>query len=334
MLKSVKSSVCQSLDQPCKYCSCLAQRCCGTFAKRFTLAVTNPCCLYVIPTFAPYRRPGVGSAGAISGGDTFLLGDARLQGLPDQEGNFTFMTGLTASALPIASPAAAGLLSLAFLQSFDGVDMDWGTTPVVPVSGDDDVDVSAAAARPPSITFHADAPTDAVLQGRTKVPLERIPITQLLSVTIQINGIDMPALLDTGSPITVMNAQAAKAAGIESIVNPLAKKGNPLQALQAKFELANAASRGDILQIFGAGGARVNLCKSIAEVDVTMQGGEDDDNETIAFGAGNVYVGDLPGLAALNGLGVKSPPAVVLGMDVLRRRPSMLLRASHNEVWF
>jgi hypothetical protein len=31
---------------------------------------------------------------------------------------------------------------------------------------------------------------------------------------------------------------------------------------------------------------------------------------------------------------VESPPAVVLGMDVLRRRPSMLLRATENEAWF
>jgi hypothetical protein len=71
--------------------------------------------------------PGIGSAGAFAGVETFLLGDAQLQGLPAEEARFTFMTGLTASALPIASPAAADLLSLAFMQYFTaGVDFLWG----------------------------------------------------------------------------------------------------------------------------------------------------------------------------------------------------------------
>jgi hypothetical protein len=269
--------------------------------------------------------PGVGSAGVLAGGDTFLLGDAKLQGLPAEEGNFTFMTGLTASALPIASPAAAGLLSLAFLQCFTGgVDFYWG--------GPSRVEQETSRL-PPSITFHADAPNEQVLQGRTRVELHRIPVTQLLSVTVNINGVPVRALLDTGSPVTVMNAQAAKLAGVESVVDPaVANKNNPFAALQSTFQQSQAASRGEILTIMGAGGKRFNLCKSTGkEVDVSMDGSND---EKVQFGSGSVYVGDLPGLAALNGLGVESPPAVVLGMDVLRRRPSMLLRATENEVWF
>jgi hypothetical protein len=266
--------------------------------------------------------PGVGSAGAISGGETFLLGDAQLQGFPD----FTFMTGLTASALPIASPAAAGLLSLAFMQSFTGgVDFIWE-------GGIRGGGVEPGEIVPPSITFHADSPTENVLKGRTRVELQRIPVTELLSVIVNINGVDMPALLDTGSPITVMNAQAAKIAGVESAPDPAANNNNPLAALQSKFQQAQATSRGDILTIFGAGGKRVNLCKSTGkEVNVSMDGSN---GEKVQFGSGPVYVGDLPGLAALNGLGVESPPAVVLGMDILRRRPSMLLRATENEAWF
>lgn len=261
--------------------------------------------------------PGVGSAGGIAGGETFLLGDAQLQGFPD----FTFMTGLTASALSIASPAAAGLLSLSFMQSFTGgVDFVWKGAS----EGENQL--------PPSITFHADSPTEDILQGRTRVELQRIPVTELLSVIVNINGVDMPALLDTGSPVTVMNAQAAKIAGVESTPDPAANNNNPLAALQSKFQQAQATSRGDILTIFGAGGKRVNLCKSTGkEVDVSMNGSN---GKKVQFGSGPVYVGDLPGLAALNGLGVESPPAVVLGMDVLRRRPSMLLRATENEAWF
>jgi len=58
------------------------------------------------------------------------------------------------------------------------------------------------------------------------------------------------------------------------------------------------------------------------------------EGEHVDFGPGHLYVGDIPGLAALNGVGVDSPPAVVLGMDVLRRLPKMLLRAQSDEVWF
>jgi hypothetical protein len=39
-------------------------------------------------------------------------------------------------------------------------------------------------------------------------------------------------------------------------------------------------------------------------------------------------------LAAMNGLGIDSPPAVVLGMDVLRTRPRMILRAQVPEIYF
>ena len=51
--------------------------------------------------------------------------------------------------------------------------------------------------------------------------------------------------------------------------------------------------------------------------------------EGAAFGDGSrCYVGDLPGLAALDGLGADAGPAAVLGTDVLRRRPRMVYRAS------
>jgi hypothetical protein len=48
--------------------------------------------------------PGVGSSGAIMGGDTFMLGDSQLEGLSGEP--FTFMQKLTASALPKQLPRA------------------------------------------------------------------------------------------------------------------------------------------------------------------------------------------------------------------------------------
>ena len=69
---------------------------------------------------------GTGAAGAIRGGATFMLGACELDDLSKDE-RFEFVSGLTASALPIASPAAAGLLGIAFLDSFPGgVEFCWG----------------------------------------------------------------------------------------------------------------------------------------------------------------------------------------------------------------
>jgi hypothetical protein len=270
--------------------------------------------------------PGVGSAGVISGGSTYMLGDAQLDGVGE---DFTFMQELTASALPIASPAAAGLLSLAFLNCFEGgVEFDWGSQQVME---------DGMLQRPPSVTFHGqvDNNFNKILDDMTRVPIQSIPVTNLPSVTIKVNGIDMPALLDTGSPITVLNKQAAQQAGIETVELPSPSKEtkNPFAAAANRFKeaqaTAQAAAQGDVLTIAGSQGRPVYLLKSTSKAQVALVG----DSE-VSFGDGNVYVGDIPGLAALSGIGVQSPPAVVLGMDVLRRRPKMLLRARNNEVYF
>jgi len=277
--------------------------------------------------------PGVGSAGVIAqGADTFMLGDAQLEGLVYDEGEepFTFMSELTASALPVASPTSAGLLSLAFLQSFaGGVEFSWGTA--ISSSNSD-----PGTAKPPSVTFYGDKSVDekaGVLKDRTKVTIDRIPVTQLPSVTLSINGKEMRALLDTGSPITVMNAKAAELAGIETKLPAESSNSNPLKAFANRFQQAQAAAQGDVLMIMGSDGRRINLVKSNQAAKVEMVASEEG-TANVDFGSVPLYVGELPGLAALNGLGVESPPAVVLGMDVLRQRPSMLLRAQDNEVWF
>ena len=263
--------------------------------------------------------PGVGAGGVMQGGNTYLLGDCQLEGLSNEAERFTFMTDLTASALPVASPASAGLLSLAFLQCFQGgVEFQWGRME------------DGKVIEIPSITFHGtDQDIDRSLQRATII---RVPITQLPSVIVKINGIEMPALLDTGSPVTVLNAQAAKAAGVISVDVPSPEKQqNPFTKLVNSFKVSQASSRGEVLQLVNSNGQIVNLARSVQQHNV---GVVDSENNDINFGTSNVYVGDLPGLAALNGIGVDSPPAVVLGMDVLRKRSKMLLRAQQNEVYF
>jgi hypothetical protein len=237
------------------------------------------------------------------------------------------MSSLTAFALPIASPAEAGLISLAVLQTFPGgVEFAWGFAP-----NDEEDPV------PPSLRFYA-----AFLGGRSKDDIQGIRVTELPSITIQSNGVKMPALLDTGSPMTVLNAQAAKLAGIKISASQKNNKKNSLNAFAAvadRLEQAKAASRGDVPTIMGASGDRVNLIKSTKTVEVSVGASVGSKDETttssvVDFGSTHLYAGDLPGLAALNGLGVQSPPAVILGMDVLRKRPFIFLRAQENEVWF
>lgn len=263
--------------------------------------------------------PGVGASGVMKGGDTYLLGACQLEGLSNGEEPFTFMTDLTASALPIASPVSAGLLSLAFLQCFQGgVEFVWGRF--------EDGEMTEI----PSVTFHGD--NSRSIEALQRVPITRIPITQLPSVTIKVNGVEMPALLDTGSPITVLNSQAAVAAGIATVNLPsMNEQTNPFSKMAASFKVAQAAGRGDVLQLADGHGQLVNLVKSLEKVEVEVVG---DGKDAIDFGSSNLFVGDLPGLVALGGLGVDSPPAVVLGMDVLRKRPRMWLRAQQNEVFF
>jgi len=293
--------------------------------------------------------PGVGSSGFIApGGQVYELGDAQLEGLGTDD---IFMQNLTAASLPVAGPAAAGLLSQAFFYCFDGgVMFNWKEEDIEQKQDDGEILMKRL---PPSVTFLGDA-SDAerliATHDMTRVPIEPVPITQLPSVQIKLNGVVMPALLDTGSPITCINTKAAKRAGIETAStsthddkeNTEKKSGlnlNPFAGITDRWkeaqEMAQAAAKGELLQIAGPDGRPVALRKSSNRVQVSLI--SDTENKDVVFGGDdglNVYVGDIPGLAALNGIGVDSPPAVVLGMDVLRSRPMMLLKARQNEVFF
>jgi hypothetical protein len=117
-----------------------------------------------------------------------------------------------------------------------------------------------------------------------------------------INGVKIPSLLDTGSPITVLNAAAAEAAGIampqpEATINPFAKA-------KAAVEAAAAMASGEVAMMGGPNGP-ITLRK-IPEKAPIFLGAAD-------IGAGRPYVGEFPGLAALGGLDADSGPAAVLG---------------------
>ena len=301
---------------------------------------------------------GVGAGGGIQGGATYMLGDCELdlgvmKPIPqddtredndEAEGaaeKFVFMQGLTASALPVASPAAAGLLSLAFFYCFEGgVEFSWGA-----------VSSTTSEQAPPSVTFHG-SNKHLDVTGLKCIPFENLPVSMLPSVTLSINGVEIPALFDTGSPITVLNARAATAAGIEMSIsldsqeepkqsswNPFSKIADNIKSASA---IAEATSRGEILSIAGTDGQPVRLVKSKAPVNImiqtaknpTISSSTEEQNQLTDLAENFLYVGDLPGLAALGGLGGDSaPPAAVLGMDVITKRPRMVFRAQQKEIY-
>jgi len=242
----------------------------------------------------------VGVGGSSAPGDIYQLGDCCLDGLPADQ-SFTFMRNLTAASLPIATPVGDGLLGLGFMFSFPaGVEFDWHGT-----NGD-----------PPTMIFYYGSTiSKEVIKGMTQIPLERLA-GQILSLKVYVNGVKFPALLDTGSPITVLNPQAAKEAGIDIV------KETTLEHKKQKQTVGD-----NILMVGGVDGGRVELHRSASPVSVSA-------GQNVSMGEGYVYVGDLPGLALVGGLGDTAPPAVVLGLDYLRRTYRMILCVSENEVWF
>ena len=61
--------------------------------------------------------------------------------------------------------------------------------------------------------------------------------------------------------------------------------------------------------------------------------------EDVSSEEGFVYVVELPAFALISALldesnGTTAPPTVILGLDFLKRRYRMILRAPSNELWF
>jgi hypothetical protein len=280
---------------------------------------------------------------------------------------FLFMTNLSASSLPLAAPGSAGLLSNAFLNVFQGgVEFEWHSKelsfPPSPKqhhnnsmdvtdakasaqSGGGDIDIDAPSTNvtvvvPPSVTFHSTQRTIDNFDKLTAVPIHILKTTNLPSVDISFNHGNgqsttsppmIRALLDTGSPITVMNAEAAKMAGIETVEiltsmmeeedsSPKKKKkggwNNPLSNMfkgGASDEIttakARALQRGDLLLVgTGGSGKPTELLKSKSAVSISVQG-EGDGAGTVACALTtltrqptSIYVGDLPGMKVLGEL--------------------------------
>lgn len=241
---------------------------------------------------------------------------------------FIFMTNLSASSLPLAAPGAAGLLSNTFLNVFEGgVEFEWKPKQLQldPVEDDE----SMALRVPATVTFHSTKDTIQDLGKLTPVPIKILTKTNLPCIKIKLNGSKpISALLDTGSPITVLNAAAARIANIETmtIEDDASKDKNSLgwNLLEKLFKGAKestaktkAASRGDLLRV-GGQGRPTELLRYKSPITISVNENDDlMDNVSI-------FVGDLPGLDVLGNLGEDDAPNAILGMDVLRQLDRMV----------
>jgi len=258
------------------------------------------------------RMVGLGGVGGVSApGDIVLLGDCQLTGLPGNQSNAIFMKNLTAASLPLASPVGQGLLGLQFFMSFKGVMFDWHGVP--------------ERKEPPSVGFLF---TDDVVQMLREnmtacVPLRPWGLTGEVMIDLTVNkgdgsgGVDLPALLDTGAPISIICKDAAKRAGIATVQ----KKSN----LKAGY---------DYLTIGGVDGKPMQLYRTQEKVSIQASG--KDSSQVAQFGTGYVFVGELPGLARIAQMVAQDvdPPSMIVGRDVLASSQCMLLQLSKGEVWF
>eukprot|EP00747_Dinoflagellata_sp_TGD_P092594 gnl/TRDRNA2_/TRDRNA2_165466_c0_seq1.p1 gnl/TRDRNA2_/TRDRNA2_165466_c0~~gnl/TRDRNA2_/TRDRNA2_165466_c0_seq1.p1 ORF type:complete len:387 (-),score=43.89 gnl/TRDRNA2_/TRDRNA2_165466_c0_seq1:7-1047(-) len=249
--------------------------------------------------------PGLGAAGPVGGGDTFLLGDCLVGDLRG-DNRSTLMPGLTASAIPLAYQPTEGVLSWTFLTSLrGGFEFRW-----TPVNDE-----------PASLTVFAEVHgTDKVIQGLSAIAVTELPDSGLPCVMLVVNGVEIPALLDTGSPITVLNPAAATAAEIqvESAWEAPTASSNPLAALSTRLQAVKSLIRGDVLVMPSSNGLPLLLERARAS-NVTLG--------AVQFESGSckLHVGELPGFETiLRSVGAPAAPAAILGLDLLRQRPRVV----------
>ncbi|KAL9183441.1 hypothetical protein ACHAXT_004297 [Thalassiosira profunda] len=234
-----------------------------------------------------------GAGGLIQAGYIVKLGDCHLGDMPEGQGDAIFMRNLTAAALDLggAASVADGLLGAFFFLSFPaGVEFDWYGT-----DGD-----------PPTMIFYygESLPEDAK-KNAFRVPLDE-SFFGVPSLTVNINGKDLRAIIDTGSPVSIINPDVAEELGLSG------KQQSPFNEVRGQ----------------GIDSEVMTLSRAAGDVDISI-GGEllGDIGETCC-------IGTLPGLEMASDLSSISCPQVLLGLDAMRKTYRMILRLPANEVWF
>ena len=293
---------------------------------------------------------GQGATGAIGGGREMLLGTAKLGGKAAKE-DVAAITGLSAAVVPVPTPGTAGILGRSFLNCFDAVAFDWGPR--------DDGGIRTLDRSGAVMDFYQQYDWDAgVEDGLVDVDLHELPCG-LLAVNVWLNGVKMPALLDTGAPQTIVNRAAAAAAGIavgsggqkrsETVGDGSGseKKGtkgsNPFGGFMdalSRGNLKEAAPADEGVMVMGAGGkperldrvdgAGVDL-RVVTDAVTNADGAADGPGAVARLSVRSILVGELAAFQA--GLGLppaidgddSGEPGVILGLDALMSRDEVVI---------
>ena len=227
-----------------------------------------------------------GAGGTFKAGDIVMLGDSRLSGMPENQSNNTFMTNMTAAAmsLGIANSVGGGMLGSQFFHCFQGgVEFDWYGT-----DGD-----------PPTLIFYHSLP-DYAKENASCVPLTTDEFFGLPTVSVKINGKELRAIVDTGSPITIVSPSVASDIGI--------------------------SKRDEMIKIKGVDdGAIMGMSKSLDKVSLSIG--------DVKINLPTIFIGELPGLTMASKLLDSHQPQVLLGLDTLRRTYRLILRMPEGELW-
>ena len=282
---------------------------------------------------------GVGATGAVSSGQEMLLGTAKLGSEGDDGSGVAAITGLSAAIVQVPAPGTAGILGRSFLNCFGAVEFDW--------RGGAGGGKAAMVMHQEYAAFDDDANEANDANGGCAVPMNELACG-LLAIDVDLNGVRMPALVDTGAPQTIVNRAAARAAGIETVGDDQddgrrkraeADAGggfkNPFAAIR------DAVSRGreqalwssGAVTVMGAGGRPERLDKAARSRDVSMvvsaSGG------SARLSSPQILVGDLEAFRV--GLGLRGDsvagagdgqPGIVLGLDTLMSVSKVAMRTA------
>ena len=275
---------------------------------------------------------GVGATGAVSSGQEMLLGTAKL-GSDGADGSGTAaITGLSAAIVQVPAPGTAGVLGRSFLNCFGAVEFDWRLS-------------RNAGATMCLYQEYAPFDDDGTMDDNTVVPLNELACG-LLAVDVDLNGVRMPALVDTGAPRTIINRAAAKAAGIATVDDASgspeeAKKPsmggfkNPFAAIQDAISRGREQALGSsgAVTVMGAGGRPERLDKASRSKDVEMIVSAT--SGSVCLSSPQILIGDLEAFRVGLGLrGDSTPgandgqPGIVLGLDALMSVPKVAMRTT------
>jgi hypothetical protein len=237
----------------------------------------------------------------------------------------------------VAAPGTAGIMGRSFLNCFGAVAFVW------PVGPDGVTRPAATVNFYQEYDWADEAMSDAeVAAGLQTVPLYDLPCG-LLSLEVTLNGVRMPALLDTGAPTTIVNRAAAAAAGLVVPAAAAAAAGggnpgstgnnNPFAGLLDAFGKGKEAAMADKgVMVMGAGGKPERL-ERVDGGEVTLElctTPATANSVTVPVRCASVLVGELAAFQA--GLNLPAPsadgrgaPGVLLGLDALMSRPRVVI---------